>query len=82
MKADIPTPSEISLSVDPKRSSGLAPEPAVALLSVIGSACDPLQTFTEKTTTLKMMPADSELYRRIDEVVHYLWGPIGISESP
>ncbi len=31
---------------------------------------------------MEMMPADSELYRRIDEVVHYIWDPIGISETP
>lgn len=28
------------------------------------------------------MPADSELYRRIDEVVHYVWDPIGVSGYP
>jgi hypothetical protein len=46
MKADIRTPSEISLPVHPKRTSGLAPEPAVALLSVIRSACGPKRTLT------------------------------------
>jgi hypothetical protein len=24
-------------------------------------------------------PADEELYRRTDEVLHYLWGPIGVA---
>ena len=28
------------------------------------------------------MPADSELYRRIDEIVHYVWDPIGVAGSP
>jgi hypothetical protein len=31
---------------------------------------------------MEIMPADTELFRRIDEVVHYIWDPIGISESP
>ena len=31
---------------------------------------------------MEMMPADTELFRRIDEVVHYVWDPIGISEHP
>jgi len=30
----------------------------------------------------KLQPKDAELFRRIDEVVHYLWDPIGISEHP
>lgn len=30
----------------------------------------------------KSMPEDDELFKRIDEVVHYLWDPIGISEIP
>ena len=30
----------------------------------------------------KMLPNDSELYRRVYEVAHYLWDPIGISEIP
>ena len=29
-----------------------------------------------------LMPKDNELYQRIDEVVHYIWDPIGISEAP
>lgn len=28
------------------------------------------------------MPADDHLYMRLDEVTHYLWDPIGISEYP
>jgi hypothetical protein len=31
---------------------------------------------------MDMMPSDNELYRRIDEIVHYLWDPIGVSGSP
>jgi hypothetical protein len=31
---------------------------------------------------LRSTPADNELYRRIDEVIHYLWDPIGISPNP
>jgi hypothetical protein len=26
--------------------------------------------------------ADDELYRRVDEVLHYLWDPIGVSDIP
>ena len=28
-----------------------------------------------------MSPADKELYRRIDEVAHYHWDPIGVSNT-
>ena len=28
-----------------------------------------------------MSPADKELFRRIDEVVHYIWDPIGVSDT-
>ena len=28
------------------------------------------------------MPKDAELYRRIEEVVHYVWDPIGICQNP
>ena len=28
------------------------------------------------------MPKDAELYQRLDEVVHYIWDPIGISNFP
>ena len=28
------------------------------------------------------MPKDAELYRRLDEVAHYIWDPIGISNVP
>jgi len=27
-------------------------------------------------------PRDTELYRRTDEVLHYLWDPCGISDAP
>ena len=29
-----------------------------------------------------MMPGDNELYRRVDEIVHYVWDPIGVSGCP
>lgn len=29
-----------------------------------------------------MMPDYSELYRRIDEFVHYVWDPIGVAGHP
>ena len=29
----------------------------------------------------KMTPADEELYRRVDEVLHYIWDPIGVSHA-
>ncbi len=32
--------------------------------------------------TEKMLPKDAELYRRIEEVVHYIWDPIGICGHP
>ena len=28
------------------------------------------------------MPKDKELYQRLDEVIHYIWDPIGISHYP
>lgn len=31
---------------------------------------------------MKPNPPDLELYRAIDEVLHYLWDPIGISSIP
>ena len=31
---------------------------------------------------MEMMPGDKELFRRVDEIVHYVWDPIGISGSP
>ena len=34
----------------------------------------------EAMTTL--MPKDEELYQRLDEVIHYIWDPIGISQHP
>lgn len=30
----------------------------------------------------KLPPLDEELYRRIDEVLHYVWDPIGIATAP
>ena len=32
--------------------------------------------------TEKMLPKDAQLYRRIEEAVHYIWDPIGISAIP
>lgn len=29
-----------------------------------------------------MSPKDAELYRRCDEVLHYLWDPIGVRDQP
>ncbi|MEW6181945.1 MAG: hypothetical protein AB1500_02045 [Bacillota bacterium] len=29
-----------------------------------------------------LSPAETELYRRVDEVLHYLWDPLGVSEIP
>lgn len=29
-----------------------------------------------------LLPSDEELYRRVSEIAHYLWDPIGISEHP
>jgi len=30
----------------------------------------------------KPSPRDNELYQRVDEVLHYLWDPIGVSWEP
>ena len=30
----------------------------------------------------KLEPKDEELYRRVDEVLHYIWDPIGVSGVP
>ncbi len=30
----------------------------------------------------RLSKADEELYRRIDEVLHYVWDPIGVSDCP
>jgi CubicO group peptidase (beta-lactamase class C family) len=30
----------------------------------------------------QLSPEHQELYRRVDEVLHYLWDPIGISDVP
>ena len=30
----------------------------------------------------KLSPADLELYQRTDEVLHYVWDPIGVANAP
>lgn len=30
----------------------------------------------------KLSPPDQELYHRVDEVLHYIWDPIGVSSAP
>lgn len=30
----------------------------------------------------RLSPQDEELYRRVDEVLHYLWDPIGVAGTP
>ena len=30
----------------------------------------------------KLPPEQRELYRRVDEVLHYLWDPIGVAQVP
>lgn len=30
----------------------------------------------------RMPPEDSELYRRIYEIAHYMWDPVGVSDVP
>lgn len=30
----------------------------------------------------KLSPQDLELYQRVDEVLHYLWDPIGVARTP
>lgn len=30
----------------------------------------------------KLSPSDRELYRRTDEVLHYVWDPIGVADAP
>jgi hypothetical protein len=30
----------------------------------------------------KLSPEQNELYNRTDEVLHYIWDPIGVSDSP
>ncbi|MEO6847737.1 MAG: hypothetical protein ABI443_09260 [Chthoniobacterales bacterium] len=30
----------------------------------------------------KLSPSEMELYRRVDEVLFYLWDPIGVSPTP
>ena len=31
---------------------------------------------------IKLSPPDLELYQRVDEVLHYIWDPIGVSGIP
>ena len=31
---------------------------------------------------IKLSPQDEELYRRTDEVLHYIWDPIGVAGVP
>ena len=30
----------------------------------------------------KLLPGDRELYRRVCEIAHYVWDPIGVSDIP
>lgn len=30
----------------------------------------------------KLSPTDLEIYRRVDEVLHYLWDPVGVAGTP
>ncbi len=30
----------------------------------------------------RLPPDQAELYRRVDEILHYLWDPIGVSDAP
>lgn len=30
----------------------------------------------------KLPPKEMELYRRVDEILHYLWDPIGVAGAP
>jgi hypothetical protein len=30
----------------------------------------------------RLSPPDEELYQRVDEILHYIWDPIGVSEMP
>ncbi len=30
----------------------------------------------------KLSPKDMDLYRRCDQILHYLWDPIGVREEP
>lgn len=43
---------------------------------------DSISQIVSEEFNLKTTSADSELLRRIDEVVHYIWDPIGVSGSP
>jgi len=30
----------------------------------------------------KLSPKDNELYKRVDEVLHYIWDPVGVFDQP
>lgn len=30
----------------------------------------------------KLRAEENELYRRVDEILHYIWDPIGVSDCP
>lgn len=30
----------------------------------------------------QLSPFERELYQRVDEVLHYVWDPIGVSDAP
>jgi hypothetical protein len=30
----------------------------------------------------KLDPKDNELYKRVDEILHYIWDPIGVFDEP
>jgi hypothetical protein len=36
----------------------------------------------QKVGPMKMNNKDKELYKRIDEVLHYIWDPIGVANEP
>ena len=40
------------------------------------------QAFGSKDMGQKLPPSEMELYRRTDEVLHYIWDPIGVSGVP
>jgi len=38
--------------------------------------------FGGKKMKQKLSPVEKELYQRTDEVLHYLWNPLGVSDIP
>jgi len=40
------------------------------------------RNFLDRKMEHKLPPNDAELYRRCDEVLHFVWDPIGVSGSP